>query len=155
MANYTLTRTCICVRIHKPTTHRIIIPTLQIIQPRIPIVPIPSVPERVDRRNRIRCLAHRCSGSVGHAGGVSVRVIAVSGRQNVGCAVSVSFLLVDPYHISLDILFKVIVGPSRRIRILHPKAHWVVALIVQIPQRVLHASAGIYRLSATARPSMI
>ena len=61
----------------------------------------------------------------------------------MGCAVSISFLLVDPYHISLDILFKVIVGPSRRIRILHPKAHRVVALIVQIPQRVLHASAGI------------
>lgn len=56
MSNHTLTSTCITVRINKSSDSRIIIPALQIIEPRLLVVHIPAVPQRIQlRKGTGRC----------------------------------------------------------------------------------------------------
>ena len=56
MSNHTLTSTCITVRINKSSDSRIIIPALQIIEPRLLVVHIATIPQRIQlRKGTITC----------------------------------------------------------------------------------------------------
>ena len=86
----------ICVPVHKPTCLGVVVAGLEIIQPQIGIVIVPSVPYRVDvadEAGRSLCNSRR----VGHRQYLSPRVVGVP-RHRVGVAVD------DGDHVSLQIV---------------------------------------------------
>ena len=90
----------IYIRINKPTYLRVIVPRLQVIEPRLGIIIIPSVPERIHTRHCSGCgnyiapcvifvCRNRCSACVVDCNNVSLKIlsehIAVKGAYRIAC----------------------------------------------------------------------
>ena len=91
MSNHTLTSTCITVRINKSSDSRIIIPALQIIEPRLLVVHIATIPQRI----QLRKLTGRCQDL---APGIVIVVCAlhtVGGFEAFYIALQVGDVIID------------------------------------------------------------
>ena len=87
------------IRIEKPPPLRVIVPALQIVQPRVRIVVIPPIPERIKRADNP--LLNRCRARLGGNRAVAPCVIGI--RAYLGSA-----LRVDGDNVPLQILLEVV-----------------------------------------------
>ena len=87
------------IRIQKPSPLRVIVPALQIVQPGLRIVVIPTVPERIERADNP--LLNRCRARLGGNRAVAPCVIGV--RAYLG-----SVFRVDGDNVPLQVLLEVI-----------------------------------------------
>ena len=93
----------ISIPIHKPTGLGVVVSALEIVQPQVYIVVIPSVAYRVDVANERGAGLHNSRG-VGHGEHLPPRVVGVP-RHRVGVAVD------DGDHISLQVVPVVVLRP--------------------------------------------
>lgn len=91
MSNHTLTSTCITVRINKSSDSRIIIPALQIIEPRLLVVHIAAVPQRI----QLRKLTGRCQDLAPGIVAIARRRGAVAGFNAHYIALQVGDVIID------------------------------------------------------------
>lgn len=89
----------ITIRIQEPSPLRVIVPALQIVQPRVRIVVIPPIPERIERADNP--LLTRCRARLGGNRAVAPCVIGV--RAYLG-----SVFRVDGDDVPLQVLLEVI-----------------------------------------------
>ena len=87
------------IRIEKPSPLGVIVPALQIVQPRVRIVVIPPIPERIERADNP--LLNRCRARLGGNRAVAPCVIGV--RAYLG-----SVFRVDGGDVPLQVLLEVI-----------------------------------------------
>lgn len=87
------------IRIQEPSPLRVIVPTLQIVQPRVRIVVIPPIPERIERADNP--LLNRCRARLGGNRAVAPRIVCV--RAYLG-----SVFRVDGDDVPLQVLLEVI-----------------------------------------------
>ena len=87
------------IRIEKPSPLWVIVPALQIVQPRVRIVVIPPIPERIERADNP--LLTRCRARLGGNRAVAPCVIGV--RAYLGSA-----LRVDGDDVPLQVLLEVV-----------------------------------------------
>ena len=87
------------IRIEKPSPLRVIVPALQIVQPRVRIVVIPPIPERIERADNL--LLNRCRARLGGNRAVAPRIVCV--RAYLG-----SVFRVDGDDVPLQVLLKVV-----------------------------------------------
>ena len=87
------------IRIQKPSPLWVIVPALQIVQPRVRIVVIPPIPERIERADNP--LLNRCRTRLGGNRAVAPCVIGV--RAYLG-----SVFRVDGDNVPLQVLLEVI-----------------------------------------------
>ena len=87
------------IRIQEPSPLRVIVPALQIVQPRVRIVVIPPIPERIERADNP--LLNRCRARLGGNRAVAPCVIGV--RAYLG-----SVFRVDGDDVPLQVLLKVV-----------------------------------------------
>ena len=128
-----------CIRIDEPANRGIIIPTLQVVEARIRIVPVAPVAEGVVGGHIGGCLGDGCTAGVEDSNGLAPGVVLVGGHQR---ACTCSIPEVKGNHVPLQVLGKIVIRPGGASRVLNAKTDWAVALIVQIPQRVLLCSRG-------------
>src|SRR5699024_1582223 len=116
---------------------RVIIPALQVVQSRLSVVPVATVPEWVVCRHIVRRLGDRCSGCVGHAHRSAVGIVAVPRHQRPVVSTAAAVVApVEPDYVSLHVLLKVEVRPQTLSRVLQTQARRAVALAVG-PKRML------------------
>ena len=89
----------ISIRIQEPSPLRVIVPALQIVQPRVRIVVIPPIPERIERADNP--LLNRCRARLGGNRAVAPCVIGV--RAYLG-----SVFRVDGDDVPLQVLLEVV-----------------------------------------------
>ena len=87
------------IRIQEPSPLWVIVPALQIVQPRVRIVVIPTVPERIKRADNP--LLNRCRARLGGNRAVAPRIVCV--RAYLG-----SVFRVDGDDVPLQVLLEVI-----------------------------------------------
>ena len=87
------------IRIQEPFPLRVIVPALQIVQPRVRIVVIPPIPERIERADNP--LLNRCRARLGGNRAVAPCVIGV--RAYLG-----SVFRVDGDDVPLQVLLEVV-----------------------------------------------
>ena len=87
------------IRIQEPSPLRVIVPALQIVQPRVRIVVIPPIPERIERADNP--LLNRCRARLGGNRAVAPCVIGI--RAYLG-----SVFRVDGDDVPLQVLLEVI-----------------------------------------------
>ena len=87
------------IRIQEPSPLRVIVPALQIVQPRVRIVVIPPISERIERADNL--LLNRCRARLGGNRAVAPCVIGI--RAYLG-----SVFRVDGDDVPLQILLEVV-----------------------------------------------
>ena len=118
------------IRIQEPSPLRVIVPALQIVQPRVRIVVLPPIPERIERADNL--LLNRCRARLGGNRAVAPCVIGV--RAYLG-----SVFRVDGDDVPLQVLLKVVgVKCIRSIGLVSVlQSDRSAVLIVQIDQQVV------------------
>ena len=132
------------IRIQEPSPLRVIVPALQIVQPRVRIVVIPPIPERIERADNP--LLNRCRARLGGNRAVAPCVIGV--RAYLG-----SVFRVDGDDVPLQVLLEV-VGVKRirsigLVSVLQPDGSAV--LIIEVYQEVVR---GLRATTALRRPCL-
>ena len=146
MPNESLSRTYIPVRINKPPNRRIIVSVLQIVQPCIPIIAIPAIPEGIISRY-IACGLRDCSAACTvNASRCAPGIIGIGCNQSgrVGFAGGVVIAAVQRDYIALQILAEIVILPiGRRCGgIVDAEANRAVAFVKEIPQDILFGAIG-------------
>ena len=132
------------IRIQEPSPLRVIVPALQIVQPRVRIVVIPPIPERIERADNP--LLNRCRARLGGNRAVAPCIVCV--RAYLG-----SVFRVDGDDVPLQVLLKV-VGVKRirsigLVSVLQPDGSAV--LIIEVYQEVVR---GLRATTALRRPCL-
>ena len=122
------------IRIQEPSPLRVIVPALQIVQPRVRIVVIPPIPERIERADNP--LLNRCRARLGGNRAVAPCVIGIGAYLG-------SVFRVDGDDVPLQVLLEV-VGVKRirsigLVSVLRPDGSAV--LIIEVYQEVVGVSA--------------
>ena len=132
------------IRIQEPSPLRVIVPTLQIVQPRVRIVVIPPIPERIERADNP--LLNRCRTRLGGNRAVAPCVIGI--RAYLGSA-----LRVDGDDVPLQILLEVVsveyIFGITLVSVLQPDGSAV--LIIEVYQEVVR---GLRATTALRRPCL-
>ena len=132
------------IRIQKPPPLRVIVPTLQIVQPGLGVVVIPPIPERIERADNP--LLNRCRARLGGNRAVAPCVIGV--RAYLG-----SVFRVDGDDVPLQILLEVVgveyIFGITLASVLQPDGSAV--LIIEVYQEVVR---GLRATTALRRPCL-
>ena len=132
------------IRIQEPSPLRVIVPALQIVQPRIIVVIIPPIPERIERADNP--LLNRCRARLGGNRAVAPCVIGI--RAYLGSA-----LRVDGDNVPLQILLEVVgveyIFGITLVSVLQPDGSAV--LIIEVYKEVVR---GLRATTALRRPCL-
>ena len=132
------------IRIQEPSPLRVIVPALQIVQPRVRIVVIPPIPERIERADNP--LLNRCRARLGGNRAVAPCVIGV--RAYLG-----SVFRVDGDDVPLQVLLEVVgveyIFGITLVSVLQPDGSAV--LIIEVYQEVVR---GLRATTALRRPCL-